>query len=201
MSEKDPGLAGRSGGHSLRLAAFLGLAALMMTILALMGRVWWCQARDGWPWSWDVWSPHNSQHLVDPYTLSHIAHGIGLYLVLTLVARRWTVFSRGICVAAVEMTWEVAENTNWMIERYRAVTISLDYYGDSILNSVSDYGACLGGALLASRLPIRASCLVFASLEFISIVWMRDSLLLNMLMLACPIEAVRQWQMLGAPGN
>ena len=99
------------------------------------------------------------------------------------------------------MTWEVAENTNWMIERYREVTISLDYYGDSILNSVSDYGACLGGVVLASRLPVWASCLLFAGLELASVVWMRDSLLLNILMLACPVEAIRQWQMIGAPGN
>jgi len=173
----------------------------MTAILAPMGRVWWCQSGDWWPWSWDVWSAHNSQHFVDPSTLSHIEHGIGLYLVLLLVAPRRTTFFRGIAVAIVELTWEVAENTNWMIERYREVTISLDYYGDSILNSVSDYGACLGGVVLASRLPVWASCLLFAGLELASVIWMRDSLLLNILMLACPVEAIRQWQMIGAPGN
>jgi len=173
----------------------------MTAILALMGRVWWCQSGDWWPWSWDVWSRHNSQHFVDPYTLSHIEHGIGLYLVLLLVAPRRTTFFRAITVAIVELTWEVVENTNWMIERYREVTISLDYYGDSILNSVSDYGACLGGVVLASRLPVWASCLLFAGLELASVIWIRDSLLLNILMLACPVEAIRQWQMIGAPGN
>ena len=80
------------------------------------------------------------------------------------------------------------------------MTISLDYYGDSILNSVCDYGACLGGVVVASRLPLWASCLLFAGLEFTSVIWVRDSLLLNMLMLVSPIEAIRHWQMLGAPG-
>ena len=201
MPEQNSQLTWTSEGYLWRLAAFLGLAVLMTAILAPMGRVWWCQSGDWWPWSWDVWSPHNSQHFVDPYTLSHIEHGIGLYLVLLLVAPRRTTFFRAITVAIVELTWEVVENTNWMIERYREVTISLDYYGDSILNSVSDYGACLGGVVLASRLPVWVSCLLFVGLELASVIWIRDSLLLNILMLACPIEAIRQWQMIGAPGN
>ena len=110
----------------------------------------------------------------------------------------WTTFSRACAVAIVEMIWELAENTRWMIERYRAVTISLRFSGDSILNSVCDYGACLGGVIVASRLPLWASCLLFAGLEFTSVIWMRDSLLLNMLMLVSPIAAIRHWQMLGA---
>jgi hypothetical protein len=201
MSEQDSRLTGMAQGYVWRLAAFLGLAVLMTMILAPMGRVWWCQSGDWRPWSWDVWSRHNSQHFVDPYTLSHIQHGIGLYLVLLLIAPRWTAISRGWAVALVETTWEVVENTNWMIERYREVTISLDYYGDSILNSVSDYGACLGGVVLAARLPVWVSGLLLVGLEFISVVWIRDSLLLNILMLACPVEAIRQWQMIGAPGQ
>lgn len=201
MSESEPRWMRRAQGSLWPLAAFLGLAVLLMMILAPMGRMWWCQAGDWWPWSWDIWSRHNSQHLVDPYTLSHIEHGLGLYLMLLLMARRWTPFARAGGVAVVEMTWEVTENTNWMIERYRAVTISLDYYGDSILNSVSDYGACLGGVVLAARLPVWGSCVLLAGLELVSLAWIRDSLLLNILMLIAPIEAIRQWQMSGVPGT
>jgi hypothetical protein len=162
---------------------------------ALMGRVWWCAAGDLLPWTWDVWSQHCSQHLVDPYTLSHVQHGIGLYLLLTALAgRRLPPSARLLLVALVEAAWEVIENTNWMIDRYRANTVSLNYRGDSILNSLSDYIACVAGALVTIRLPWRVSLSLFIALEAISVVWIRDSLMLNILMLLCPIDAIRQWQ-------
>ncbi len=174
----------------------LTLAMFLVIALAGMGRVWWCQAGDLWPWSWDVWSQHNSQHLVDPYSLSHVQHGIGLFLLLTvLFGSRFGDSVRTLLVALVEATWELVENTNWMIDRYREVTISLDYYGDSILNSLGDYGTCLAGVLIARRLPWQASLALFVALEIVSVLWIRDSLLLNILMLLFPIEAVRQWQM------
>jgi hypothetical protein len=137
-----------------------------------------------------------SQHHIDPYSLSHLQHGIGLYLALTaLIGRRVPSRWRALCVATVEGTWEIVENTNWMIERYRETTISLNYYGDSILNSLGDYGMCIAGVLLARRIPWQASAGLFAVLEIASVAWIRDSLLLNVLMLVCPMEAIRQWQM------
>lgn len=178
------------------VVALLVLAVCLTITLALMGRVWWCELGDLWPWSWDVWSSHNSQHLMDPYSLSHIQHGIGLYLVLTaLLGRYLSNEIRVLAVALVEAAWEVVENTSWMIERYREVTISLDYYGDSIINSLGDFGFCMLGVLAARRLPWWASLCLFILLELISIWWIRDSLLLNMLMLLYPLEAIRQWQM------
>ncbi len=176
--------------------ALLVLAVSLTITLALMGRVWWCEVGDLWPWSWDVWSCHNSQHLMDPYSLSHIQHGIGLYIVLTaLLSRYVSIDLRVLIVALVEAGWEVVENTSWMIERYREVTISLDYYGDSIINSLGDFGFCTLGVLVARRLPWWASLGLFVMLELISIWWIRDSLLLNILMLAYPLDAIRQWQM------
>ena len=170
----------------------------ILVSLALMGRVWWCQAGDLWPWAWDVWSPHCSQHLVDPYSLSHLQHGLGLYLLLTvLLGRRIPDHWRVLMVAMVEAAWEIVENTSWMIERYRETTISLDYFGDSILNSLSDYAMCMAGVLLARRIPWWATLGLCAVLELISIYWIRDSLLLNILMLICPVDAIRQWQMGG----
>ena len=94
------------------LPGVLAIALSIVVSLALMGRVWWCQAGDLWPWSWDVWSRHNSQHLVDPYSLSHLQHGLGLYLLLTallghLIASHWRV----LLVAIVEAAWEIMEHT------------------------------------------------------------------------------------------
>ena len=97
-------------------------------------------------------------------------------------------------VALVEAAWEIVENTNWMIQRYRTTTISLDYSGDSIVNSLGDYMACMVGVLIAERLPWRLALTLFFALEIVSLCWIRDSLLLNILMLTCPIDAVRQWQ-------
>ena len=179
-------------------AALVGIGAVVAVSLAVMGRVWWCEAGDWWPWSWDTWSRHNSQHLIDPYTLSHIQHGIGLYLLLTLfLEKRTTRFGRTLIVAIVEAAWEIVENTDWMIRRYREATISLDYFGDSILNSLADYGWCLAGVWLTMRLPMWASGLLFAALELASLAWIRDSLMLNILMLLWPLDSVRQWQISG----
>ncbi|QDT08769.1 hypothetical protein K239x_07110 [Planctomycetes bacterium K23_9] len=167
----------------------------MCAVLTAMGRCWWCEAGDYLPWSWDVWSRHNSQHLVDPYALSHIEHGIGLFLLLTFFAAKITsTSSRIVVVAAVEGIWEIAENTPLMINRCREATVSLDYFGDSVLNSLSDLGMCLLGALLVVRLKWKRSIAVFVLLEIVSILWIRDSLLLNILMLLSPVEAIKTWQ-------
>lgn len=178
------------------VAAVLLIGAAVAVTLAAMGRVWWCEAGDLLPWSIDVWSRHNSQHLADPYTLSHIEHGIGLYLLVTvLLGSRATRPVRTLFVAVVEASWEIVENTDWMIQRYREATISLNYYGDSIVNSLGDYGFCMAGVLLARRIPFWLSLTLLAALELTSILWIRDSLLLNTIMLLYPLDAIRQWQM------
>jgi hypothetical protein len=197
MATDEPKIEHESRGLTRRsVASVLVVAAVILASGAGMGRVWWCEAGDLWPWSWDVWSRHCSQHLVDPYSLSHLQHGIALYLILTaLWHRRLSPDVRLLLVALVEAAWEITENTNWMIERYRATTISLDYFGDSILNSLCDYFSCIAGVLLAVRLPWRISVALLVAIEVLSICWIRDSLLLNILMLICPVDAIREWQM------
>lgn len=176
------------------------IAAVMTAALWSMGRIWWCDAGDLVPWSWDVWSTHNSQHLVDPYALSHVQHGLGLFLVLKCLPWNWLTTAKiFVIVALVEATWEVSENTPWMIDRYRESTISLDYYGDSILNSLADYGWCIIGLLIARAIPGWATLVLFITLEMISVFWIRDSLMLNILMLISPIEAIKDWQAAGQP--
>ena len=177
------------------LVGVVVIAAVIVLRGVAMGRVWWCAGGDLYPWAWDIWSRHCSQHLIDPYAISHMQHGIGLYLLLVAFAgRRLPRTGLVWSVALVEAAWEIVENTNWMIQRYRTTTISLDYSGDSILNSLGDYMACMVGVLIAERLPWRLALTLFFVLELVSLCWIRDSLLLNILMLICPIDAVRQWQ-------
>lgn len=171
------------------------LGALMVGGLMASGRVWWCEAGDLVPWSWDVWSRHNSQHWLDPYSISHFQHGLGLFLLLRFVGRRWFHGEATVLlVALVEAIWELVENTPAMIHRYRTVTISLDYFGDSICNSIGDYVACLTGVSLARRIPWYLTTAVFVLLELVSLVWIRDSLMINILMLVYPLDVVRTWQ-------
>jgi hypothetical protein len=108
-------------GHVVALVVLLAAAA---AILAAMGRPWWCRAGDMVPWSGDVWSRHNSQHLVDPYTITHVLHGVALYGVLWALLHRFTgPQARAAIAVAVETAWEIVENAEAMIERYRAATI------------------------------------------------------------------------------
>jgi hypothetical protein len=180
------------------LAAALVLAAAA-AILAAMGRPWWCRAGDLSLVSWDVWSRHNSQHLVDPYTFTHVLHGVVLYGAAWVLLGRSgaSPATRAWLALGFETAWEIFENTDAMIQRYRAVTISLDYYGDSVANSIGDIVACMAGYLGASVLPVWVSAVGFFVIDGLLLLWIRDSLLLNVLMLVHPIDAVRTWQMGG----
>lgn len=181
----------------------VGLAAVVAMALALraMGRIWWCKCGSWTPWSFQVWSMHNSQHLADPYTPSHILHGLIFYAALRVgpIASRTSLATRGLIALALEAAWELLENSPIIINRYREVTASLDYSGDSILNSVADVGWCLVGFWFASKAPWWASVLLLIVAEVGCAWWVRDNLTLNVLMLIHPVDAVRDWQMGGAP--
>lgn len=188
----------RLGGHAVAAAV---VVAVMAAILAAMGRTWWCAAGDTDLWSSEVWSRHNSQHLVDPYSFTHVLHGLVFYALVWLVAggragtaaRWWIGF-------AIEVAWEVLENTDALIERYRGTTVSLDYFGDSIVNSVGDVLAYVAGYWLAGVVPVLVSIATFVVVDVTLVVWIRDSLVLNVVMLLVPIEALREWQS-GAHGG
>lgn len=184
---------------SLRLKYILVVILLAMLAAVLqfaMGRVWWCECGQAGLWSGEIASRHNSQHLFDAYTFTHILHGIGFYALTWLILRRWAGQGiRFVVATGMEAAWEVIENTSLVIERYRVGTISLGYYGDSIANSMADIMACAAGYLLALWLPVWVSVAIFVALEAGLLWWIRDSLLLNILMLIRPLESVKDWQM------
>jgi hypothetical protein len=175
------------------LAAAAIVAAEALTLLA-MGRTPICRCGYVKLWHGVVASSENSQHVFDWYSPSHVIHGFLFYGALWFVGRRWPVGLRLACAVLVEAGWEVFENTSFVIERYRAATISLDYYGDSIVNSVSDIACCVAGFLAASRLPTRVTITLAVALELVVGYAIRDNLTLNILMLLHPFDAIKAWQ-------
>lgn len=175
--------------------AMFCVMAVAVIVLNIEGRVWWCQAGDYLPWSWDIWSPHNSQHLIDPYSFTHVLHGILEFWLIGLIFSRLPLAWRMLIAVVIESTWEVAENSAYVIQRYREATISLDYFGDSIINSMSDIVCCATGFVIGYKLRFWRSLTLFMATEIILIFWIHDSLLINILMLIWPIDAVKHWQL------
>jgi hypothetical protein len=166
-------------------------------VLRAEGRRWWCACGQLYPWVSDVWTKHCSQHLADPYSLTHISHGLIFCVVLALVTRRWPAAWR-LCVAvALASGWEVLENSPFIIDRYRQETMSLDYLGDSVANSLGDILSCALGFAMARRLGLWWSLAVFAAMEVALLVMIRDNLTLNVIMLIHPVQAIKAWQTVG----
>ena len=179
------------------LLASFAVAAAAAFVLRAQGRLWLCDCGRVRAWVGDAWSAETSQQLFDPYTLTHVLHGLGfcglLALLLPRVGWRW----RFVLAVAAESLWEVIENTEFVIRRYREATAALGYTGDTVVNSLGDITACAVGFLVARRLGWLRSVLLFAAVEIFLLLWIRDGLVLNIILLLYPSERLRAWQQAG----
>ena len=179
------------------LWAWLAIAAVLVVAIYQLhnqGRLWWCSCDRLFLWSGDPWSSHNSQHLFDPYSFTHILHGLIFCGLLAWGLPRLAPMWRLWLAVSIESLWEVVENSDFIIRRYREATVSLNYHGDTIFNSLGDILLCGIGFMLARYLGFRRSLALFAVTEIVLLLWVRDSLILNVLMLLCPVDAIKAWQ-------
>ena len=192
----------------LRISKFSALIAFLLfllfgAILWSMGRPSICACGDIKLLHLVVQSSENSQHIADWYTPSHIIHGFLFYGAGYLLRRKWPrLFPIGVAISlaiVAEGAWEVMENSSVIIDRYREVTISYGYAGDSIVNSLADIGWMIFGFFFASRLPWKATLALALFFEVFVGYMIRDNLALNILMLVAPVESVKEWQA-GASG-
>lgn len=181
-----------------RFAPWLVLAGLLTgtaVALRLEGRLWLSASGQVRLWVGDVWSSENSQQLFDPYSFTHVLHGLIFCGLIAWALPRSPLVWRLVLALGLESAWEILENTPFVVHRYRNETGAIGYQGDTVLNSLGDILACAAGLLIAWRLGWRWSLAIFVAVEIILLLSIRDSLVLNVLMLLVRMPAVKQWQL------
>lgn len=178
--------------------AVFGISVVIITIaflivLYLMGRIPYCECGLKF-WTVSAWSTETSQNFGDPYSFSHILHGIIFFGFLYLLRKKISLRIRFLIASLIEIAWEIFENTPFIINRYRTATASLDYFGDSIWNSFGDLLFCMLGFWIAMKLPWKWTVAIVVLIELIMLWLIKDNLTLNILMLIYPIDAIKAWQ-------
>lgn len=179
------------------------LIMVMVAILALQALALYGLGRSViCPCGLKVWDsvlhgPENSQHLLDWYSISHLTYGFLFYFICRLLQKKIPIPWRALFLLAIAISagWEIFENTYYAIERYQQNTISTQYHGDSIINSLMDTASMALGFFLASHLPAVMVVAIALGLEILMVTTIRDSLLLNTIMFAHPFKAVLHWQL------
>jgi hypothetical protein len=179
---------------SLPLLATTAVLAAAAVELRVQGRLWFCACGRVTAWVGDAWSTETSQQLFDPYSLTHVLHGLAFCGLLALLVPRVRWRWRFVLAVSAEALWEVIENTDFVIRRYREATAALGYTGDTIINSLGDVLACSLGFILARRLGWLRSLALFVATELFLLFWIRDSLILNIILLLYPSQKLRAWQ-------
>ena len=189
-------MSSQTTSNKLLPAAGIAIVLLLMALLLWAeGRLLFCSCGVFRVWSGDTCSASNSQQLFDPYSFTHVLHGFFLFWLVALVARRLKPAWQLWLALTLEAAWEVFENTPFVIDRYRAETAALGYTGDTIVNSFGDLACAFAGFLVARKLGAVRSVIVFLVLEVILVLWIHDSLLLQLLMLIHPVQSIKYWQM------
>jgi len=167
----------------------------MIGVLRAEGRMILCACGYFALWVSDWCSSNTSQQLLDPYSFTHVLHGFLFFWLMALLFKRMPRAWQFLMALLLESAWEVFENTSFVINKYRTETAALGYQGDTIVNSLGDLACALIGFVIARQLGVRRSLIVFVVIEAILIFWIHDSLLLQILMLIRPVEAIKLWQM------
>lgn len=176
--------------------AAMGLVLLLQVfLLHAQGRLFFCGCGYFQIWIGDTCSSNNSQQLFDPYSFTHVLHGFLLCWLIALLFRRFSSGWQIWLALLLESAWEVFENTSFVINKYRTETAALGYQGDTVVNSLGDLACALAGILVARQLGLKRSLILFVLIELILILWIHDSLLLQILMLVRPAPAIKSWQL------
>jgi hypothetical protein len=176
------------------IAGLLLLLVVTALLLRLEGRLWICACGSIKVWIGNTCTSDNSQHLLDPFAFTHVLHGVAFYWIIAWLGPQLRSSWQILLAVAIEGAWEVFENTSFVIDRYRTATAALGYTGDTVVNSLGDILCCLAGFLIAKRLGFWRSLVVFLMIELVLILWIKDSLLLQILMLVSPVAAIKNWQ-------